>query len=53
MQEILQAQMTTIEGAASSDNLKLTEIRRMDSLTSGTNMMKQSRLHGQNNDEVQ
>ena len=32
-------------------NLRLTELKRSE-LTSGTNMLKQSRLHGANNDEV-
>ncbi len=35
-----------------SQNMKFTELKRLDSLTSGTNMLKQSRLHGANNDEV-
>ena len=45
--------INTEEEAENTDimNLKFAELKRTE-LTTGTNMLKQSRLHGINNDEV-
>jgi hypothetical protein len=56
MQQSLESELKQIntddtEESKNIMNLKFTELKRTE-LTSGTNMLKQSRLHGVNNDEV-
>ena len=56
MQQSLESELKQIKTDETEEsknimNLKFTELKRTE-LTSGTNMLKQSRLHGVNNDEV-
>lgn len=56
MQQSLESELKQIKTDETEEsknimNLKFAELKRTE-LTSGTNMLKQSRLHGVNNDEV-